>query len=73
MDTDSQDTSVSLDDIKIAVERTRNFQEHPPISKTQIETVKNLVLGRNCVNQLPTGTGKTWPIVSIPRILNILR
>ena len=46
---------------------------HPPPTEWQINTVQKMVNQINSVNQLPTGTGKTWPVISLPFILDELR
>lgn len=61
------------DDIKKAIDVVRKDQHHPQLSEYQIQTVINLAEKRNCLSQLPTGSGKTWPIVSFPKILDVLR
>ena len=61
------------DDAIKAIEMLRNDQHHPPLSKHQTQTVINLTEKSNSLNQLPTGCGKTWPIVCFPSVLDILR
>ena len=46
---------------------------HPSFHPHQVQTLKHLVGGQNCLNQLPCGSGKTYPGISLPSILDILR
>ena len=45
----------------------------PPLKEHQIRTIVSLAQRQNQVNQLPTGAGKTLPIVILPYILDGLR
>ena len=56
-----------------SVELLRVQQQHPPISEFQVNVVFALAEKKNSINQLPTGSGKTWPVVCFPQILDILR
>ena len=60
-------------DVEKAVEILRTQQCHPQLSEFQINVVKALANNQNSLNQLPTGSGKTWPVVCFPQILDILR
>ena len=46
---------------------------HPSFHPHQVQTLEYLVGRLNVVNQLPCGAGKTYPGISLPRILDILR
>ena len=43
------------------------------ILNEQFKQLECIILGKNSVHQLPTGSGKTWAPVSAPEILDILR
>ena len=60
-------------DILSSTEMLRVKQDHPEISECQINVVIALLQMENSLNQLPTGAGKTWPVVCFPHILDILR
>lgn len=60
-------------DVGKAVEMLRTQQRHPQLSEFQINVVLALANKQNNLNQLPTGAGKTWPVVCFPQILDILR
>ena len=60
-------------DVIKSVDILRARQQHPTLSEFQIKTVVALVGKQNSLNQLPTGSGKTWPVVCFPQILDILR
>ena len=62
-----------IGDVRKAIELLRVQQKHPELSESQIAVVTTLVEGKNSINQLPTGTGKTWPVVCLPSIIDILR
>ena len=59
--------------IRAAIEIVKQRQGHPQPTEWQINTVTALVKQNNYVNQLPTGSGKTWPLISLPSILDVLR
>ena len=61
------------EDICEAIDTVRRDQGHPPLKEYQVSTVIHLINQRNCLNQLPTGYGKTWPVVSLPSVLDTLR
>jgi replicative superfamily II helicase len=71
------DTELVLDtfgvDVVEAVELLRIQQQHPKLTKFQVATVIALAEKKNSLNQLPTGSGKTWPVVCLPKVLDILR
>ena len=60
-------------DVLKSIEILRTQQQHPEISEYQIKVVLALSEKKNSLNQLPTGSGKTWPVVCFPQILDILR
>ena len=60
-------------DIRKAIELLRVQQNHPELSESQIAVVTTLIEGKNSINQLPTGSGKTWPVVCLPSVIDILR
>lgn len=64
---------IELNVIRSAIEVVRLRQDHPPPTEFQIKVVERLVNQKNSVNQLPTGSGKTWPVISLPSILRVLR
>ena len=64
---------ISKSEIHAATEIIRLRQNHPPLSEWQLNTVEMLVNQNNSVSQLPTGSGKTWPVISLPSILDVLR
>ena len=64
---------ISKENIMAAIEIVRLRQNHPPLTEWQKNTVEMLVNRKNVVNQLPTGCGKTWPLISLPSILDVLR
>ena len=63
----------SFETIQRAIEVVRVDQNHPVPTIWQIRMVERLVKNQNSVNQLPTGSGKTWPVISLPKILDVLR
>ena len=65
-------TEFSQDVVK-AIEMVRISQKHPIVSEFQINVIKTLAGGKNSINQLPTGEGKTWPVVCFPLVIDILR
>ena len=66
--------SCSFDsDVVDAIEILRSEQGHPKLTEFQVKAVLNLARSTNSINQIPTGGGKTWPVVCFPRILDILR
>ena len=64
---------ISFEMLQSAIEVVRVEQKHPVPTDWQISMVEKLVKNQNSVNQLPTGSGKTWPIISLPTILDVLR
>ena len=48
-------------------------QGHPPLKDYQEFTVVHMIQLKNCLNQLPTGYGKTWPVVSLPLVIDTLK
>ena len=64
---------IDIGTIRSAIEIVRLRQGHPPLTDWQINMVEMLVNQKNSVNQLPTGSGKTWPVISLPLILDVLR
>ena len=64
---------IELNVIRSAIEVVRLRQDHPPPTEFQIKVVERLVNQKNSVKQLPTGSGKTWPVISLPSILRVLR
>ena len=69
----AQAVCVDKADVLMSVEMLRNRQNHPQISEFQINIVLALAEKKNSLNQVPTGSGKTWPVVCFPQILDILR
>ena len=59
--------------IMAAVELLRLRENHPHLTKFQKNIVINLVNQKSSVNQLPTGSGKTLPIILLPMILDIFK
>ena len=66
-------TEIESGTIRGAIEIVRQRQGHPQPTEWQINTVTALVKQNNSANQLPTGSGKTWPVISLPSILDVLR
>ena len=64
---------IDIGTIRAAIEIVKQRQGHPQPTEWQINTVTALVKQNNSVNQLPTGSGKTWPLISLPSILDVLR
>ena len=64
---------IDIGTIRAAIEIVKQRQGHPKPTEWQINTVTALVKQNNSVNQLPTGSGKTWPLISLPSILDVLR
>ena len=64
---------IDLDIIHKAVEIVLADQCHPRPTVNQLRVVETLVNNKNSVNQLPTGSGKTWPVISLPAVLDVLR
>ena len=62
-----------LRDLPEAIELLRNSQSFPPLSECQVKMFEFMVMQCNSANQLPTGSGKTYPAICIPLILDILR
>ena len=62
----------TTEDIHAAIEMVRCEQGHPPLKDYQVSTVVHLIQLKNCLNQLPTGYGKTWPVVSLPLVIDTL-
>ena len=60
-------------DVLKSIEILKTRQQHPEITEHQIKVVLALAENKNSMNQLPTGSGKTWPVVCFPQILDILR
>ena len=63
----------TTEDIHEAIELVRCEQGHPPLKDYQVSTVVHLIQLKNCLNQLPTGYGKTWPVVSLPLVIDTLK
>ena len=63
----------TTEDIHEAIEMVRCEQGHPPLKDYQESTVVHLIQLKNCLNQLPTGYGKTWPVVSLPLVIDTLK
>jgi len=67
-------SEIILSDVLEAIELVRGKQQlYQKISQIQINVVCALVKNNNSLNQLPTGSGKTWPVVCFPLILDTLR
>ena len=62
-----------LRDLPEAIELLRNSQGFPPLSECQIRMFEFMVTQSNSASQLATGSGKTYPAICIPLILDILR
>ena len=56
-----------------AIEIVRNYQKFPPLSKYQKKMFEFMVMKFNSANQLPTGSGKTYPTICLPLVLDVLR
>ena len=65
-------TEIDTDTILAATEVVRLRQSHPEPTTYQKNVIENLVRQKNTVNQIPTGSGKTWPVISLPLILDVL-
>ena len=66
-------TEINSAIIMAAVELLRLRENHPHLTKFQKNIVINLVNQNSSVNQLPTGSGKTLPIILLPMVLDVLR
>ena len=66
-------TNIDSGTIWAATEVVRLRQNHHQPTTFQKKVIENLVKQKSSVNQLPTGTGKTWPVISLPLILDVLR
>ena len=56
-----------------AIEIVRNYQKFPPLSQYQKKMFEFMVMKFNSANQLPTGSGKTYPPICLPLVLDVLR
>ena len=63
----------ALRDLPEAIELLRNSQGFPPLSACQLKMFEFMVMQVNSANQLATGSGKTYPAICIPLVLDILR
>ena len=63
----------NISDIHCAISEVVEELKCPPLKEHQIRTIVSLAQKQNLVNQLPTGAGKTLPIVILPHTLDALR
>ena len=63
----------SLSDVHEAIRNVVDDLKLPPLKEPQIFTILKLVQKQNVINQLPTGTGKTMPILILPHVMDVLR
>ena len=57
-----------LQDLPQALELLRESQKFPILSECQVKMLEFMVSKVNSANQLPTGSGKTYPAICIPAI-----
>ena len=62
-----------LSDLPQAIELLRNYQGFPVLSEYQLKMFEFMVTKHNSASQLPTGSGKTYPVICFPLVLDILR
>ena len=62
-----------LDDLPRAIDILTHRQGFPNLSDSQVKTFEFMVKGLNSINQLPTGSGKSYAPLCFPQILEILR
>ena len=60
-------------DLRKAIDILTSAQGHPSLYPHQEKMLEFLVCGQNSINQLPCGAGKSYPAISFPHILDILR
>ena len=65
------DTLIS--DMMNAINILTARQGHPSLHAHQVKMLEYLVKGQNSIHQLPCGSGKTYPSICLPQILDILR
>ena len=62
-----------LDDLPDAIEALRLVQGFHPLTEYQIKMFEFMVTKHNSASQLPTGSGKTYPVICLPLVLDLLR
>lgn len=66
-------SSSLLSDLMLAINQLIAIQGHPPLYTHQVRILEYLITGQNSINQLPCGSGKTYPSIVLPQLLDILR